>query len=86
MHAVHRFLVLNVICEFLFFKATAIASMIQPRITQQEVCPYFWNHLEHDLQVLCRAIGRSPDEAYLLLHYLCHQLTRDSKGMQYSKF
>ncbi|PVD28712.1 hypothetical protein C0Q70_11306 [Pomacea canaliculata] len=59
--------------------ATTIASMIQPRITQQEVCPYFWNHLEHDLQVLCRAIGRSPDEAYLLLHYLCHQLTRDSK-------
>ncbi|KAK7097425.1 hypothetical protein V1264_004409 [Littorina saxatilis] len=53
-----------------------VCQLVRPAISDAEVIPFFWGHLQKDLQVLQRVLGRSCDDVYLLLHHLCHQLTK----------
>ena len=31
---------------------------------------FFWQHLEHDIDILSRALGKSKDESCLVLHMI----------------
>ena len=54
-------------------------------IQQQEVFTFFWNHLEKDIETLCRATQLSVDDCMLLLHSLIHNMygenTEPPKGI-----
>ncbi|KAK7478894.1 hypothetical protein BaRGS_00029875, partial [Batillaria attramentaria] len=56
-------------------QAVQVSGLVQPRIDPSTVVPFFWEHLQHDLQVLRRMTGRSLDDIFLVLHHLSHQMT-----------
>ncbi|KAL8581507.1 hypothetical protein ACOMHN_042900 [Nucella lapillus] len=55
-------------------QAEAVSQMVTPRIAPGQAETFFLDHAHHDLRALGRSLGRSVDDAYLLLHHLCHQL------------
>ncbi|KAK7494871.1 hypothetical protein BaRGS_00013998, partial [Batillaria attramentaria] len=61
-------------------QADQVCEMVHPRIVPQDVCQFFWHHLQRDLQVLQRVTGRGTDDIYLVLHHLCHQMTSVKTG------
>ena len=56
----------------LFFKATA--QVIKPRCEPCDAAEFLWRHLQQDLDVLGRALGRSMDDAALTVHLVLHRM------------
>ncbi|XP_070188878.1 E3 ubiquitin-protein ligase rnf213-alpha-like [Littorina saxatilis] len=52
-----------------------VSQMVVPRIPPNQAAQYFSDHVQRDLQVLQRSLGRSADDSFLVLHHLCHQLS-----------
>ena len=59
-----------------------VAGMVQPGVVAADVCKFFWDHLCRDLEVLQRALGRSADDVYLVLHHLAHLIATLQSGGQ----
>ena len=53
----------------------AISVLIKPHVPQGVVVEFLWQHLSRDLDVLSRAIGRSPDDAALTIHCILAEIT-----------
>ena len=62
----------------LFFKATA--EVIEPRCEPSDVAEFLWRHLQRDLDVLGRALGRSVDDAALTVHLVLHRMISINGG------
>ena len=52
-----------------------MSRLIHPRIPQEQVADFLWEHLQHDLDVVSRAIGRSTDDSALTIHRILAQIT-----------
>lgn len=62
----------------LFFKATA--QVIKPRCEPSDAAEFLWRHLQRDLDVLGRALGRSVDDAALTVHLVLHRMISINGG------
>ena len=45
-----------------------LLDLITSHVRPKQMPMFFWQHLEHDINLLSRATGKSKDEACLLLH------------------
>ena len=52
-----------------------MSRLIHPPIPQEQVANFLWEHLQRDLEVLSRAIGRSTDDSALTIHRILAQIT-----------
>ncbi|XP_071112375.1 E3 ubiquitin-protein ligase rnf213-alpha-like [Haliotis cracherodii] len=53
----------------------AVANLTTPQL-QPDCGQFFWEHLQKDLQIIHLATGKSVDDVFLLLHFICHQMTQ----------
>ncbi|XP_067673877.1 E3 ubiquitin-protein ligase rnf213-alpha-like [Haliotis asinina] len=53
----------------------AVANLAKPPL-EQDVSQFFLEHLQKDLQIIHMATGKSVDDVFLLLHFICHQMTQ----------
>ncbi len=53
----------------------AVTNLIYPA-PQNDVGQFFWEHLQKDLEIIHLATGKSVDDVFLLLHFICHQITQ----------
>ncbi|XP_061169274.1 E3 ubiquitin-protein ligase rnf213-alpha-like [Saccostrea echinata] len=60
----------------------AIESMIKPDLDQDIVLPFLWAHIEKDLVTIQRAIGKSVDDVYILIHRICNDIMEKHRGTQ----
>lgn len=61
------FIILQHICE-------AVANVAVPPVGTGQSLNHFWHHLEKDFQILQLALGRSMDDAALLVHLLLKKM------------
>ncbi|KAK2553290.1 E3 ubiquitin-protein ligase rnf213-alpha [Acropora cervicornis] len=54
--------------------AQATAQVIKPRCEPCDAAEFLWRHLQRDLDVLGRALGRSVDDAALTVHLVLHRM------------
>ena len=52
----------------------AIVQMINPPIDERNVVNFLVEHLQRDVRVLAASLGRSPDDAILLIHIVLHRI------------
>ena len=57
-----------------------LSEMIEPRIADTDLCQFFLDHLEKDLKVLQKALGRTGDDICLLLHHVCTTMAQQQQG------
>lgn len=57
-----------------FFSSKATAELITPQCQSQSVAQFLWQHLQRDLDVLGRALGRSVDDAALTVHLVLQRM------------
>jgi hypothetical protein len=50
-------------------------DLIKSQVRAQEMSQFFWHHLEHDINILSKAIGKSTDEACLIIHLILKGIT-----------
>ena len=65
----------------LYLQALAVCQMVVPRIAPGHAAQFFWQHIQHDLQVLQRVLGRSTDDVFLVLHHVCHLMAWTQTGL-----
>ncbi|XP_048239631.1 E3 ubiquitin-protein ligase rnf213-alpha-like [Haliotis rufescens] len=53
----------------------AVAALVYPQL-QQDTSQFFLEHLQKDLQIIHLATGKSVDDVFLLLHFICHQISQ----------
>lgn len=51
-------------------------SVVTPPVESKKIVNFFWHHLERDFEILCKAIGKSFDEAALLVHIVLQQILK----------
>ena len=59
---------------FLQFSPKAASQLITPPCDPEHVVEFLWKHMQRDLSVLGRALGRSVDDAALTVHLVLHQM------------
>ncbi|XP_062572465.1 E3 ubiquitin-protein ligase rnf213-alpha-like [Saccostrea cucullata] len=52
----------------------AIHTIIKPDLDPATVLPFLWAHIEKDLLTIQRAIGKSVDDVYILIHRICNDI------------
>lgn len=52
----------------------AASQLITPPCDPEHVAEFLWKHMQRDLNVLGRALGRSVDDAALTVHLVLHQM------------
>ncbi|XP_041350668.1 E3 ubiquitin-protein ligase rnf213-alpha-like [Gigantopelta aegis] len=57
----------------------AVSFMVQP--TVQNVCQFFWDHIQKDIEQLHRGLGKSVDDIFLILHFIFHQISDETQGV-----
>ena len=63
-------MVILVVMISLFLLLQDVSRLIYPNIAANNTQMFLWNHLLKDLDVLAKAIGRSEDDASLLMHMI----------------
>ena len=56
------------------FSLKATSEVIKPPCQPEHVAEFLWQHMQRDLDVLGRALGRSVDDAALAVHLVLHQM------------
>ena len=59
---------------FLQLSPKAAAQLITPPCDPKYVAEFLWKHMQRDLDVLGRALGRSVDDAALTVHLVLQQM------------
>ena len=59
---------------FLQFSPKAAFQLITSPCDPEYVAEFLWKHMQRDLNVLGRALGRSVDDAALAVHLVLHQM------------
>ncbi|XP_056014152.1 E3 ubiquitin-protein ligase rnf213-alpha-like isoform X2 [Ostrea edulis] len=60
----------------------AIQSVIKPDLQDDNVLPFLWAHIEKDLTTVQKAIGRSVDDVYILMHKICNDIMVKHRNVQ----
>ncbi|PFX29705.1 E3 ubiquitin-protein ligase RNF213 [Stylophora pistillata] len=59
-----------------------ISHLINPRIPPAALTRFLWDHLQLDLEVLARSLGRSVDDTVLCVHMVLAQMTAHVNSAQ----
>ena len=51
-----------------------LADLTKDRVKPADLPEFFWKHLQCDVDVLAKAVGRSKDDACLLLHLVLQRI------------
>ena len=51
-----------------------LIQLVKVGVRPQELPEFFWHHLERDLELLGRAIGKSMDESAITLHLVLREI------------
>ena len=51
-----------------------IAQLVKPHVQVQGLPEFFWSHLDKDIQLLGRAIGRGYEEAAMVVHLVLKEI------------
>ena len=55
-----------------------IVPLVKPHVPVQALPEFFWSHLDKDIELLGRAIGRGYEEAAIVIHLVLKEiLSRD---------
>ena len=55
-----------------------LLELVKPTVRANELPEFFWGHLKKDLQLLSTALGKSTEEAAIVVHLvLQHIMTSD---------
>ena len=60
--------------------ANAVGGLVVPPIQGTEAVKFFQEHIEVDLEVLAKALNRSPDDSVLLLHTILDNLIKKKEN------
>jgi hypothetical protein len=52
-----------------------LLDLIKSQVRPNEMSQFFWQHLEHDVSMLSKAIGKSRDDACLVIHLILKNIT-----------
>ncbi|XP_065826351.1 E3 ubiquitin-protein ligase RNF213-like isoform X2 [Oscarella lobularis] len=52
----------------------AIAQIVKPGVAVNHLPQFFWNHFEKDMRAFAKAIGHTPDDASVVLHWFLNTL------------
>ena len=56
----------------------SLVAGVVPAVELRKILDFFWHHLERDFEILCNAIGKSFDEAALLVHIVVQNILKTS--------
>ena len=59
--------------------------MVKPDLEVDNMLPFLWAHIEKDLQTIQRAVGRSVDDVYILMHRICRDMMEKHRGEESSR-
>ena len=51
-----------------------IAQLIKPRVPGNALAEFFWRHLDKDIQLLGRAVGKGYEEAAIIVHLILKEI------------
>ena len=51
-----------------------LLDLTHSKLRPTELAGFFWRHLEHDIGILGKAVGKSEDDVCLLLHLILRKL------------
>ena len=51
-----------------------LLELVKPTLHPNELPEFFWGHLEKDLQLLSKALGKSMDEAAIVVHLVLRRI------------
>ena len=52
-----------------------LLALVNPRLRgPQELPEFFWGHLERDIELLARALGKNHDEAAIVVHLVLRNI------------
>lgn len=63
-------------------QADVLSEIINPKIAQEEVCQFFWDHLDKDLKVIECTLGHTLEETCLFLHHICNSMSESSQAFE----
>lgn len=52
-----------------------LLELVKPTLRANELPEFFWGHLEKDLLLLSKALGKSVDEAAIVVHLVLKRIT-----------
>ena len=61
-------------------KIQGLLNIIKTDVKPREVSSFFWEHLQHDINMLSTAMGKSKDDACLLVHLILKQISSKNDG------
>ena len=67
----------GLITNYILFAQSASAGLVQlikPALNVQDIPAFLLRHLEKDVTLLGKALGRSVDEAVLVIHLVLHDI------------
>ena len=60
-----------------------IVQMVKPHVQVQGLPDFFWRHLDKDIELLGRAVGKGYEEAAMIVHLVLKEiLTKDPPGSE----
>ncbi|XP_065826355.1 E3 ubiquitin-protein ligase RNF213-like isoform X3 [Oscarella lobularis] len=57
----------------------AIAQIVKPGVAVDQLPQFFWNHFEKDVGAFAKAIGNTPDDASVVLHWFLNTLVSQER-------
>ncbi|XP_068694638.1 E3 ubiquitin-protein ligase rnf213-alpha-like [Montipora foliosa] len=59
-----------------------VASLINPRVPPEALARFLWDHLQMDLELLAKSLGRSVDDTILCIHMVLAYMTAHVSDQQ----
>uniref|UniRef100_A0A1X7TWB5 RZ-type domain-containing protein n=1 Tax=Amphimedon queenslandica TaxID=400682 RepID=A0A1X7TWB5_AMPQE len=56
-----------------------LLDLIKSKVRPAELSLFFWQHLQHDINLLSKAIGKSVDDAFLFMHLILQSISTINK-------
>ena len=66
-------------CVFIQQLSHAIAQIVKPGVAVNQLPQFFWNHFEKDVRAFAKAIGHTPEDASVVLHWFLNTLVSQQR-------
>ena len=61
-----------------------IVQLVKPHVPVQGLPEFFWRHLDKDIELLGRAVGKGYEEAAMIVHLVLREiLVKDPPGSEF---
>ena len=57
-----------------------LLALVKTGVRPQELPEFFWGHLERDIQLLARALGKNQEEAAIVVHLVVQNILTTDPG------